>query len=84
MKNYTLKVYKNNGKVEIVRTRKQKRFSRIIRTINWQIGIKKAYVKVSYGKYKCSKGCVCEFYNDGYCNSKKELLDLLEYFDEEN
>lgn len=83
MKNYTLKLYKNNGKVEIVRTHKRKRFLRITRTINWQSDIKKAYLKVSYGKRVCNFGCLCDFYNDGYCNNKKELLDIFEYFDEE-
>lgn len=84
MKNYTLKLYKNNGKIEIVRTHKIKRFLRNIRTINWQNGIKKAYLKVSYGKKICNFGCLCEFYNDGYYDSKKELLEVFKYFDEED
>jgi hypothetical protein len=85
MKNYTLKLYKNSGKVEIIRTRKKKRFLRIIRTINWQNGeIKRAYLKVSYGKKICNYECPCEFFNETYCNSNKELLEMFRYFDDED
>lgn len=83
MKNYSLKLYKNNGKVEIVRTRKKKRFLKIIRTINWENVIKKASLKVSYGKKICNYGCLCDFYNDTYCNSKIDLLEMFKYFDDE-
>ncbi len=85
MKNYTLKLYKNNGKIEIVRTKKKMRFLRNIRTINWQNrGIKKAYLKVSYGKKICISGCLCDFYNDGYYDNKEELLQTFKYFDGED
>lgn len=83
MKKYTLKIYKNNGKIETVRTRKKKRFFRNISTMNWQNGIKKTYVKISYGKKICNYGCLCDFYNETLCNSKKELLEMLKYFDNE-
>lgn len=83
MKNYTLKLYKNNGKIETVRTRKKKRFLRILRTINWQLdGIRRAYLKVSYGKKKCNYDCLCDFYNDGYYDNKEELLQTFKYFDD--
>lgn len=85
MKNYTLKLYKHNGKIETVRTRKKKRFLRNLRTINWENrDIKGAYLKVFYGKKICISRCLCEFYNDSYCNNKKELLDMFEYFDGED
>lgn len=84
MKNYTLKLYKNNGKVEIVRTKKKKRFLRIIGTINWKNDIKKAYLKIYYGKRICNYGCSCDFHNDGYCNNKEELFYILKYFDDED
>lgn len=83
MKNYTLKLYKTNGKIEIVRTHKKKRFLRIIRTLNWESGIKKAYIKVSYEKKVCNHGCLCDFYNDCYCDNKEDLIDVFEYFDGE-
>lgn len=85
MKNYILKLYKPDGKVKTLRTKKKKRFLKIIRTINWQtMGIRKAYLKVSYGKKNCNFGCLCEFYNDTYCNNKEELLDMFKYFDDED
>ncbi len=83
MKNYTLKLYKNNGKVEKVRTKKKRRFLKILRTVNWQLGIKNAYIKVSYGKDLDNFGKRSEFYNDGYYDNKKELLLVFKYFDGE-
>ena len=73
MKKYTLKVYKSNKKVEIIRTKKKKSFLKNLRMIDWQNGIKKAYLKVSYGKKVCNFGCLCKFWNDGYYHSKEEL-----------
>lgn len=85
MKNYTLKIYKTNGKVKTVRTKKKKRFLKNIATINWELkGIKKVYLKVLYGKKICNFGCLCEFHNDGFYDNKKELLQVFKYFDEEN
>lgn len=85
MKNYTLKLYKNNGKIEAIRTRKKMRFLKNIGTINWQtMGIKRAYLKVSYEKKICILECLCKFYNDTYCNTKEELIQMLKYFDDEN
>lgn len=83
MKNYTLKLYEDNEEIQTVRTHKRKRFLRNLRTINWQNGIKKAYIKVSYGKKICNYGCLCDFYNETYCNNQKELLQMLKYFDDE-
>jgi hypothetical protein len=83
MKNYALKLYKNSGKVETFRTKKKKRFLRNIRTINWGNKVVNAYLKVSYGKFLCVHGCVCNFFNDGFYESKKELLEDFRYFDEE-
>lgn len=85
MKNYSLKLYKKNGKIEIVRTRKKRRFLRIIRTINWQsMGLRKTYIKACYGKKMCNSRCLCDFYNDGYYNNKEELLQAFKYFDDED
>ncbi len=85
MKNYTLKLFRTIGKIETVRTKKKMRFLRNIRTINWQLdGIRKAYLKVSYGKKMCNYGCLCDFYNDGFYDNKEELLDVFKYFDEED
>ena len=85
MKNYTLKLYRNNGKIETVRTHKKKRFLKILRTINWQsVALRKTYIKVSYGKKICNYGCLCDFYNEAYCNNKEELLEIFKYFDDED
>lgn len=84
MNRYSLKLFKNGGKVKIVRTGKKRRFLNFLRTINWQNGIKKVYLKVSYGKKQCNYGCTCDFYNDGYCANKEELLNVFRYFNEED
>jgi hypothetical protein len=83
MKKYASKLYRTNGKRETFRTTKQKRFLKNIRMINWQSGICKVYLKVSYGKEKCVSGCICEFFNDTYCYNKEELLDMFNYFNKE-
>lgn len=85
MKNYTLKIYKTDGTREIFRTKKKKRFLKILRTKSWQLeDIKRAYLKVSYGKKVCIRSCLCEFYNDGYYETKTELLEVFKFFDEED
>lgn len=85
MKNYTLKLYTNNEKIETFRTKKKKRFLRNIRTKNWENrDIKRAFLKVSYGKKICNFGCLCEFYNDTYCYNKEELLEMFKYFDDKD
>ncbi len=82
MKKYLLKIYKTDGKIETVRTKKEKRFLKFIRTVNWQNSIKKAYIKVSYGKRMCANNCLCEFYNDGSYETKQELVEAFNYFDD--
>lgn len=84
MKNYTLKIYRTSGKIETIRTRKKKRFFRILRTINWQDGVKKTYLKVSYDKKICNFGCLCEFYNDGWYFNKEDLMWAYRAFDAED
>lgn len=83
IKNYTLRLHKNGGKVETVRTKKRKRFLRILRTIKWGTGILRGYIKVSYGKKICVDGYLCEFYNDGYYDNKEDLLEVFKVFNEE-
>lgn len=84
MKNYTLKLYKNGGRVETFRTKKRKRFFKILRTIKWQLdGVRKAYLKMSYGQKLDNYGKLSDFYNDGYYDNKEELLRVFKYFDQE-
>lgn len=82
MKNYLVKFYYSSGKVETVRTKKKKAFLKNIAMKKRQNGIKKVYLKVSYGKKICGQVCLCEFLNETYCNSK-DLLDYFKYFDAE-
>ena len=44
------------------------------------VQFKKAYCKVSYGKKECNFGCICEFYNDGWYLSNKELTQAMQMF----
>ncbi len=70
-KKYLLKMFLKNGEMVKYTSRDTtKRISSIIVRNNFE----KAYLKVSYGKAVCSKGCYCEFYNDGWYTDKEVLL----------
>lgn len=80
--NFTLKVTKNRATIQMVRTHSIRRFLNNLRTINWQNGPLKVYLRVSYGKQECSFGCVCNFYNDGYYETEQEFMGALDAFTE--
>ena len=82
--NLTLKVYKNGKLVDRVRTHSKRQFTTHLRTINWQNSPLRVYIRVSYGKNKCIKGCLCTFYNDGWYEDEKELLKAVKAFMEED
>lgn len=75
-----LKILLENGKTIKYSSSKRKR---IFSCLSRQKEFKKAYVKVSYGKEKCVKGCVCESYNDGKYDDYQEVVEILQAFLEE-
>lgn len=80
--NFTLKVIKKGQVVQRVQTHSKRRFYNRIRTINWQKGIEKVYLRINYDKKICSHGCLCSFYNDGEYKTKKDLIYALLVFTE--
>ena len=78
--NYTFRVIKDSKTIDRSQTHSKRRFYNRIRTINWQDSHLKVYLRVSYGKQECNLGCVCNFYNDGWYNSKTELMFALDAF----
>ena len=71
--NFTLKVTKNGRVVQRVQTHSLRRFTKHLRTINWQNKPLKAYLRVSYGKRLDYWGKLSNFYNDGGYDNKHDL-----------
>lgn len=69
--NYTFRAIKNNRTVDRYQTHSKRRFYNRIRTLNWEKGVKKVYLRVSYGN---------GFYNDGEYETENELLYALSVF----
>ncbi len=81
--NFTLKVFKNGKSIDQVRTHSIRLFLKHLRTINWEQGGIKTYIRVSYGKKTCVRGCVCTFYNDGFYETKDDLqLAFAAFYDD--
>lgn len=78
--NYTFRVIKDGKTIDRCQTHSNRRFYNRIRTINWQNNPLKVYLRVSYGRTECNMGCVCNFYNDGWYENRKELMFALEAF----
>lgn len=73
---FTIKFYKKGKKPWMYHTSKKTRLQGIV-TANI---FDRVYIKVLYGKQKCNLGCICEFYNDGYYDTKQEIRDIITYF----
>lgn len=78
--NYTFRMIRDGKTIDRCQTHSKRRFYNKIRTINWQNSSLKVYLRVSYGKQECNQRCVCNFYNDGWYNSKEELMSALNAF----
>ncbi len=81
--NFTYRVIKNGKTIDRCQTHSKRRFYNKIGTINWQNSPLKVYLRVSYGRMECNMGCVCNFYNDGEYETKKDLLFALSAFTED-
>lgn len=82
--NYTYRVIKNGKTIDRCQTHSKRRFYHRIRTINWQKKPLKVYLRVSYGRGKTNRGTVETFYNSGTYTSKKDLLEALSAFIEQD
>lgn len=81
--NFTFRVAKNGKMIDRCQTHSKRRFYNRIRTINWQSGVGKVYLRVSYGKGLDNFGKVTNFYNDGKYEYKKDLFLALSAFAED-
>jgi hypothetical protein len=63
--NYTVKIYKNEQKVQMIRTHKIRVFLKKIRFLKFTDEGINVYLKVSYGKQFDKEGKYTDFYNDG-------------------
>ncbi len=80
--NYTFRAIKDGKTIDRCQTHSKRRFMNRIGTINWQNNPLKVYLRVSYGKQECNLGCICNFYNDGGYETKRELLEAIAAFTE--
>lgn len=80
---FTLKVLKNDREIDRYQTRSKRRFLNRIRTINWRNKPFEVYVRVYYGKEESVDGKIVPFWNDGYYETKKDLMLAVSAFLEE-
>lgn len=71
-RNFTLKVYGSQG-VQRYETASLRRFHNHIGRIIWQNGVKKVYVRVSYGKFIDQSGKLTTFHNDGEYDNQRDF-----------
>lgn len=81
--NFTFRVIKNGKTIDECRTHSKRRFYGKIRTINWQNKPLKVYLRVYYGKHLSNFGKIERFWNDGYYDSRKDLMLALNAFMDE-
>lgn len=81
-KNFTLKVLKNEKKVDKIRTHSLRLFTTHLRMINWKNN-PTVYLRVSYGKKLNHKNKLETFYNDGWYYDRQELLGAFKAFNDE-
>lgn len=78
-----LKVFKNGKMVERYHSKSKRRFYNHVRTINWEDGGIKVYLRVSYGKHFSNPGKLESFWNDGVYDNKKDFNLALKAFCED-
>lgn len=71
-RNFTLKVYGSQG-VQRYETSSLRRFHNHTGRIIWQNGVKKVYVRVSYGKFIDQSGKLTTFHNDGEYDNQRDF-----------
>ncbi len=81
--NFTFRVIKNGKTIDRCQTHSKRRFYNRIRTIKWESGVEKVYLRGSYGKSIDAFGKITNFYNDGEYKTKKDLLFALSAFTED-
>jgi hypothetical protein len=80
--NYTIKVYREGQEVGRVQTHSIRRFLSHLRTITWQAGGIKCYLRISYGNYKDNLAKNSTFFNDGWYKDEVEFSVALNAFTE--
>lgn len=76
----TLKVFGKDGSTSTYHSSKTKRIFSILKHGNFS----QCHLKVSYGKHLDVSGALVEFYNDGNCTNKEELLFALRAFSDKS
>ena len=81
---FTLKLWKADGTVKWWHTSKIRRIKAILKADRFQNSMKKAYLKVWYGKAMANKRRLEDIYNDGEYETIEELKQALLAFTEKS
>jgi len=81
-RNFTLKIFGSQG-VQRYETASLRRFHNHTGRIIWQNGVKKVYVRVSYGKFIDQSGKMTTFFNDGEYDNQQDFELVVRAFLEE-
>lgn len=82
-KNFTVKIYiANNKLMSRLCTTRPRVFLDYIRSLKWEKGIQKVYLRVFYGRFKDGSGSKAAFLNEGSYTSQKKLIHAYEAFNE--
>lgn len=82
--NFTYKVQLNSLTVDKCQTHSIRRFYHRLRTIKWQIGHTKVYLRVCYGKSRNIYNQLVNFNNEGEYDNQIDLFNALEAFTEQD
>jgi hypothetical protein len=82
-RNFTAKIYGVNNKlVSRLCTAHPRVFLDYIRSLKWEKGIQKAYLRIFYGTFNDCFGNKAAFRNEGFYTSQKKLIHAYEAFNE--
>lgn len=82
--NYTLKIFKENKSIQMVRTHSKRLFLKIARTIKWGDWPFKVYLKVASSRFPDVNLKPTVFYNDGVYENKVDFWFALNAFMEKD
>ncbi len=77
---FLIKIYNKDKTIIKSWTRRKTKFRRILRSINFQNTVLKAYLRVDYGMGINNFKKWVMFYNDGYYDNYKDLISAFNIF----
>lgn len=78
--NFSYKLFIGDRLIDKCFTHSKRRFLKKLRTINWEVGHFKVYLRIGYGKLLDYYGKLSNFYNEGEYNNKNDFWLAFEAF----